>query len=836
MGYPGEGPTQCSTPWDAPRWVDMTPEHPFITRSRSVLTGVSPGRGLMTKLVDGASDETVHKVMMALAESGNSTLPVAARFQSRPANLRRLAPPEATVMVSAAERGVAYRFSSRPCQRRAPKPFQLAPDEEEAVSAEVQRLHEVCSAIEPAPEHDHHKALLRGQAQSYELQDFPEGPWPKEAPVPVLGNDSDMVKYNVRCSQKCRERLARGLPRQDFESGVFTVPKSDGGHRLCTDFRALNEYVDVPKFQMEGVKQGAELIQRGDYAMLVDLKDCYLTMGVHPAQRKYCRFRSPDGRRWQWKTVSFGMAEAPQICTKLLRPLIKILKGLGIRCLIYIDDLLVLHQDRIQLAKSMAVAMELLQTQAGLQLKMSKGLWIPSQVFTFLGLVWATSTMMVRVPPKRIKNIQHSASRISKRSGQQLPILIRDLGRLVGQIGSTSRAIRPAKRRLLYLQHDLGKAVRKKGWRGSMILSPQAHEALQWWIADNPWKANGDDIVPLRRPIQVTLRTDAATNNVGFGGELIYEGKSFTTRGYLTRKEQEEIYINEFEFSGMENTLRALLPVAIPDEAKWAQVHVSIELDNLTSVKYGTVAVSRSVQMSKKGALFYDWKESHNLSVSFRWLAGYLNVTAGKLSRRMSNHVDWKLHPWLFRQAMKAFRLTPDVDLFASAQNSQLRRFYSFHHDHRAMGADAFNFSWRNLRCPYAYPPPILIARVLQKALVENIPLMVLIAPVWMAQTWWPTLMEMMLDPPVLLPNEEWITRDPADNPTWPCRWPLAAFSLSGNIPHAAEYRRKFWSRDGAISRTDITQAMTSLLKSSGCGLSLNTQMRSSVLQVFRMA
>jgi hypothetical protein len=179
MGYPGEGPTQCSTPWGALRWVDMTPEHPFITRSRSVLTGVSPGRGLMTKLVDGASDETAHEVMMALAESGNSTLPVAARFQSRPANLRRLAPPEATVMVSAAERGVAYRFSSRPCQRRAPKPFQLAPDEEEAVSAEVQRLHEVCSAIEPAPEHDHHKALLRGQAQSYELQDFPEGPWPR---------------------------------------------------------------------------------------------------------------------------------------------------------------------------------------------------------------------------------------------------------------------------------------------------------------------------------------------------------------------------------------------------------------------------------------------------------------------------------------------------------------------------------------------------------------------------------------------------------------------------------------------------------------------------------
>lgn len=835
MGFPGEGPPRYSAPWDSPQWVDMTPEHPFITHSRSVLTGASPGKGLISQLVDGATDETVHSIMKTLAERGNSTLPVAARFQSKPDNVRRLAPPEATVMVSAAERGVAYRFSSQPCQKKAPKPFTLAPDEEAAVSAEVQRLHEVCSAIEPAPEHDHHKALLRKQAQPYELKDFPEGPWPKEAPVQVLEETGQRQDYDRRHSRECRERTARGLHRRDFESGVFTVPKSDGGHRLCTDFRALNEYVDVPKFQMEGVKQAAELIQRNDHAMLVDLKDCYLTMGVHPAQRRYCRFRSPDGRRWQWKTVSFGMAEAPQICTKLLRPLIKILKGLGIRCLIYIDDLIILHQDRIQLARSMAIAMELLQTQVGLQLKISKGQWVPSQEFTFLGLVWNSVTMKVRVPPKRIKAIQHSATRILKAISAKRPVSTRDVARMVGQVISTTRAIRPAKRRLLYIQHDLGKAVRKNGWRGSMTLSPAAQVALTWWTADNPWKMNGDDILPPVRPLQVTLRTDAATGNVGFGGEMIYKGQSFTTQGYLTREEQAEVYINEFEFSGMENTLRALLPVAIPDRTKWSQVHVSIELDNLTSVKYGTVAVSRSIQMSKKGALFFDWKESHNLSVGFRWLAGHLNVEADRLSRRISTHVDWQLHPWLFRQAMRSFNRTADVDLFASAQNSQLRRFYAFHHDHRAVGADCFNFSWSKHQCPYAYPPPILIARVLQKAIVEKLPQMILVAPVWMAQTWWPTLMQMMLDPPVLFPNEEWITRDPAENPTWPCRWPLAAFSLSGNMQHAAEYRQQFWSKDGATSRTAITKAMTRLLQSSGSGSQLNTQMRNSVLQQFRM-
>ena len=94
----------------------------------------------------------------------------------------------------------------------------------------------------------------------------------------------------------------------------------------------------------EGVKQVSTLIQPRDYGMLLELKDCYLAMGLHPAHRRYCRFRCPEGKRWQWKAVFFGTAEAPQICTKVLRPITRILKSLGVRCLMYIDDLLCLDQ------------------------------------------------------------------------------------------------------------------------------------------------------------------------------------------------------------------------------------------------------------------------------------------------------------------------------------------------------------------------------------------------------------------------------------------------------------------------------------------------------------
>ena len=152
--------------------------------------------------------------------------------------------------------------------------------------------------------------------------------------MPVMTSEMEVKNYNAQQTKTCRRRKARGLPRRDFESGAFTVSKSDGGHHLCTDYRELNKFAEKQKFQMGGVQEAAEMIQQGDHGMLVDLKDPCLTLGLHPARRKCCRFRCPKTHaRHQWKTVSFGTSKAPKLYTKPLRPLIGILKSLGIRCL-----------------------------------------------------------------------------------------------------------------------------------------------------------------------------------------------------------------------------------------------------------------------------------------------------------------------------------------------------------------------------------------------------------------------------------------------------------------------------------------------------------------------
>jgi hypothetical protein len=280
--------------------------------------------------------------------------------------------------------------------------------------------------------------------------------------------------------------------------------------------------------------------------MLVDLKDAYLTRGLHPSHRKYCRFRHPQtGGRMQWHTIRFGIAEAPCICTKLLRPLMAILKQLGIRCIFYIDDILILHQDAIQLARSMAIAISLLQQQAGLNLKTSKCSFRPLQRFQCFGYVWDTTIMKAFVPNKRLKETHRTARRLLNMALTQMgtltttPILkTRVLACFVGRAAATFRGIRRARRHLICLLHDLEQAVRLSGWNGQAKLTPAAIETLKWWASDASWQRNGHAMIPENRPIQISVKIDAATETMGFGGtmqlhDFLRLGRTFFTTTVL---------------------------------------------------------------------------------------------------------------------------------------------------------------------------------------------------------------------------------------------------------------------------------------------------------------
>ena len=94
------------------------------------------------------------------------------------------------------------------------------------------------------------------------------------------------------------------------------------------------------------------------------------------------------------------------------------------------------------------------------------------------------------------------------------------------------------------------------------------------------------------------------------------------------------------------------------------------------------------------------------------------------------------------------------IDLFASRLSAQLPRCMSWKPDPGAVATDALSQPWGD-NSNYAFPPFSLIGRCLSKIRREEVQKVVLIAPLWTAQPWFPDLMRMLYRKPILLPNHK---------------------------------------------------------------------------------
>ena len=57
---------------------------------------------------------------------------------------------------------------------------------------------------------------------------------------------------------------------------------------------------------------------------------------------------------------------------------------------------------------------------------------------------------------------------------------------------------------------------------------------------------------------------------------------------------------------------------------------------------------------------------------------------------------------------------------------------------------------WGDLGVVYAHPPPVLLGRLPSKILQDDVEAALVVAPFWPSQPWFPTLVDMAVDVPLL--------------------------------------------------------------------------------------
>ena len=159
----------------------------------------------------------------------------------------------------------------------------------------------------------------------------------------LSSNEQELIDLEVESmlSKGAIKEIHPPESQEGFYSNLFLVPKKDGGTRPVINLNKLNEFIPPQHFKMEGIHTLKDLLRENDWLTKVDLKDAYFMVPIHEIERKYLRFQV-KGSYYQFTCLPFGLSCAPWVFTRTLRPVMAMLRELGVRLVTYIDDILVM--------------------------------------------------------------------------------------------------------------------------------------------------------------------------------------------------------------------------------------------------------------------------------------------------------------------------------------------------------------------------------------------------------------------------------------------------------------------------------------------------------------
>jgi hypothetical protein len=219
-------------------------------------------------------------------------------------------------------------------------------------------------------------------------------------------------------------------------------------------------------------------------------------------------------------------------------------------------------------------------------------------------------------------------------------------------------------------------------------------------------------------------------------GEVISYAWPETDKSHINIKELRAAFLAFKTFGNTKST--ALETVAI-----WVENCCALHAIN----QFGS---ARCLVLNDLASQLWHYAIGLNRYVKAFYIPGKENVEADWASRFFEDGSDWRLETSVFQRISYLFGPF-NIDLFASHMNKQVAAFYSWLPDPESKAVDALSQVWPK-KGAYAFPPFPLINQTLQRVRDQGLSLL-LIAPDWAQQTWYPLLLQLLVDYPRTLPG-----------------------------------------------------------------------------------
>ena len=566
----------------------------------------------------------------------------------------------------------------------------------------------------------------------------------RETPAPSDPAQLQTLRAEVESllQKQATRRVAESEQLPLFRSSFFLAPKKGGSWRPILNLRALNKgYIRPRRFRMETIHRIAPLLERGMWATSIDLRDAYLHIPIREADQRFLAFTF-EGRDYQFRALPFGLSTAPRVFTRVTRPILAFLRRQGVTLFAYLDDWLIVAPSRSRCELHTELTLSLLE-ELGWVLNRPKSRLTPAQAITYLGTQLDFIHGTVTPTVERVQNLRQAVARILRSPASPARLWLQALGQMSSLVGILDRCrlhMRPLQGHLLSFYSPASSEMDLP-----VPLLEELRPYLEWWT--QPANVSSGRPFSDSRP-SVVLVTDASLSGWGATlGDLMAAGQWLPP--------ETSLHINILE---MEAVIRAITHWA----ARLRNHVVSVRSDNTATVTYiNREGGTRSKALTNRVWTLLTLCDGLNIALHASHLPGSDNQTADALSRGLGNQELSLTQAWADRLFQMYGR--PSIDLFATPTNSRLPRFCSRHPHPTAWATDAFSIQWEG-HYLYAFPPLGLIHRVLT-ALRGARATMLLIAPFWPNQPWFPLLLQLLVDLPFRLPRTRSLFTGPDQGP-----------------------------------------------------------------------
>jgi len=326
----------------------------------------------------------------------------------------------------------------------------------------------------------------------------------------------------------------------------------------------------------------------------------------------------------------------------------------------------------------------------------------PSKSCRFLGFIFNTEEFAISTPPDKRKKLLQMTLGVLNRNRCKIRFLASFIGSLISVCPAVLYGLLHIK--ILEREKFLALTSSDNNFEAQMPLSTLLKEDFLWWKA------------------VFSERSQRNFNRSGLFALEIFSDASLTGWGAAYRGTRTHGFWSLEDKKSHINYLKLLAPLHVlrcfASHLKGSDI--LLRTDNTTAISYinrmGSIKFPRLSGLARE---IWSWCMERNLFIYVSYIPSVQNFDADAESRVVSEETKWSVTDIPYFDKIAAHFGPFDINLFATSINTKCPNFVSWHPDPLAQAVDAFSLAWGDFYF-YAFPPFILILRVLRKIITDK--------------------------------------------------------------------------------------------------------------------